>query len=549
MKQLQKGNELYSINPFLPCYEYIPDGEPRIFGDRVYVYGSHDLVDQKNYCAGDYVTWSAPLDNLANWRFEGVIYRRTQDPYVKKILDKGKGNMMNSHFFAPDVIEIEGKYYMYYGIGLAKCGFGVAVSDSPVGPFEYIGRVRYPESEKPAGWKDGKDGIDDGDFAFGYGKNVLAAMGHYPYDPAVLYDNGHLYLYYGLSYCRMVELDMTDKRTVLQNPQTGRYESEVLVPGTISPFGKAKKLAASDGMGMVNAPSIRKYDDIYYLVYYASGKPGCEAMCYATAKSPFGPFVYGGILVSDGNAKRNGNAEVPFYAGNVHGGMLHVNDKWYTIFHRHTGIGLCGRQGCVAQLTRREDGGFEHAEHNSQGFRHDPLPAYYEWPAYMSCYLTDKNGKTKRKSNSPIIYQTEYPEGPIDDHSGKNVLQVVGNTTDGSVAGYRYFDFGEISKESMDVLIRMKSESKGYVDIYADAPGIGKCGVGGECGIGEFLGRVEIADENKEWRMFTGKLKPLTGKHAIYFVFHCDGKILGEFSWFGFGEGMSKNKTGNRAIS
>lgn len=59
--------------------------------------------------------------------------------------------MMNSNMFAPDVIEIEGKYYMYYGVGLSRSGFGVAVSDSPVGPFEYIGRVRYPESEKKEG--------------------------------------------------------------------------------------------------------------------------------------------------------------------------------------------------------------------------------------------------------------------------------------------------------------------------------------------------------------------------------------------------------------
>ena len=29
-------------NPYLPQWEYIPDGEPRVFGDRVYVYGSHD---------------------------------------------------------------------------------------------------------------------------------------------------------------------------------------------------------------------------------------------------------------------------------------------------------------------------------------------------------------------------------------------------------------------------------------------------------------------------------------------------------------------------
>ena len=31
-------------NPYLPSWEYIPDGEPRVFGDRIYIYGSHDTA-------------------------------------------------------------------------------------------------------------------------------------------------------------------------------------------------------------------------------------------------------------------------------------------------------------------------------------------------------------------------------------------------------------------------------------------------------------------------------------------------------------------------
>ncbi len=31
------------FNPFFPLNEYIPDGEPHVFGDRVYLYGSHDM--------------------------------------------------------------------------------------------------------------------------------------------------------------------------------------------------------------------------------------------------------------------------------------------------------------------------------------------------------------------------------------------------------------------------------------------------------------------------------------------------------------------------
>ena len=49
------------INPYLPNWEYVPDGEPHVFGDRVYVYGSHDFFGGDVYCMGDYVGWSAPV--------------------------------------------------------------------------------------------------------------------------------------------------------------------------------------------------------------------------------------------------------------------------------------------------------------------------------------------------------------------------------------------------------------------------------------------------------------------------------------------------------
>ena len=44
-----------AFNPYLPSWEYIPDGEPYVFGDRVYVYGSHDYFNGYVFCMGDYV--------------------------------------------------------------------------------------------------------------------------------------------------------------------------------------------------------------------------------------------------------------------------------------------------------------------------------------------------------------------------------------------------------------------------------------------------------------------------------------------------------------
>jgi len=69
------------FNPFLPLNEYIPDGEPHVFGDRIYLFGSHDRAGGTVYCQmEDYVGYSAPLDDLSDWRCEGVIFKSVQDP-------------------------------------------------------------------------------------------------------------------------------------------------------------------------------------------------------------------------------------------------------------------------------------------------------------------------------------------------------------------------------------------------------------------------------------------------------------------------------------
>ena len=72
-----------AFNPYLPSWEYIPDAEPHVFGDRLYVYGSHDRFDGPLFCMNDYVCWSAPIDDLSQWRFEGTIYKKDQDPHNK----------------------------------------------------------------------------------------------------------------------------------------------------------------------------------------------------------------------------------------------------------------------------------------------------------------------------------------------------------------------------------------------------------------------------------------------------------------------------------
>lgn len=128
-----------ALNPFLPSYEYIPDGEPYVFGDRLYLYGSHDRFNGKLFCLNDYVCWSAPVNDLSDWRYEGVIYRKKNDPL----------NRFGLHqMFAPDVAKgVDGRYYLYYTLGFQSV-IGVAVCDTPAGNYTFYGYVGHANGDK-----------------------------------------------------------------------------------------------------------------------------------------------------------------------------------------------------------------------------------------------------------------------------------------------------------------------------------------------------------------------------------------------------------------
>ena len=66
-------------NPYLPSYEYVLDGEPRVFNDRLYVYGSHDRFNGTTYCMEPYTVWSCPIDDLSDWMCHGMIYDGKED--------------------------------------------------------------------------------------------------------------------------------------------------------------------------------------------------------------------------------------------------------------------------------------------------------------------------------------------------------------------------------------------------------------------------------------------------------------------------------------
>ena len=161
-------NLLQVTSPYLPGWEYTPDVEPYVFNDRVYIYGSHDKYNQEVYCENDYVTWSAPVTDLGNWRYEGVIYRKDQDPSNKDM----QGNLFASAVsMGPD-----GRYYLYYSLSNLS-HVAVAVCDRPDGQFEFYGYVHYSD-----GTKLGERPTDEHQF-----------------DPAVLLEGDKVYLYTGFN--------------------------------------------------------------------------------------------------------------------------------------------------------------------------------------------------------------------------------------------------------------------------------------------------------------------------------------------------------------
>lgn len=124
-------------NPYLPLWEHLPDGEPRVFEDpdqpgkfRAYIIGSHD-TNYTAYCGSDIRMWSAPVEDLSQWRDEGPIFTHYVD---------GQWDTM----FAPDLVEVKDKatgkktYYLYpHSRGWQRVPM-VCKGDRPNGPFTPI---------------------------------------------------------------------------------------------------------------------------------------------------------------------------------------------------------------------------------------------------------------------------------------------------------------------------------------------------------------------------------------------------------------------------
>lgn len=182
--------------------------------------------------------------DLVNWEKRGEILRGAWG--------------IDSHFWAPDIKEKDGKFYM---LVTASEHLGLAVSDSPLGPFEPQNGFLFDHTI------DGHIFFDGDDMYIYY----------------VSWRDGHTYGIYG---CKMlpdrITPDLsTEKLLLVHEHDYERHQA-----------------------GVVEAPYMLKKDGVYYLTYSACHyESPLYCVCYATSDSPLGDFVkYEGnpILVGDG---------------------------------------------------------------------------------------------------------------------------------------------------------------------------------------------------------------------------------------------------------
>ena len=467
------------VNPFLPLDKYIPDGEPHVFEGRVYLYGSHDREGGHTFCMEDYEVFSAAVEDLTQWRSEGVIYRAEQDPLYGKF----------PYMYAPDCVRgNDGRYYLYYcmsgeyGQGGYHNPISVAVCDEPAGKFEYLGQVH---------WKDGQ------------------VMRRYVcFDPAVMNDDGVIRLYYGTQYGYEEEPDfLASGRLQDEVEMFGRSAEEILAypdsingaimltleddmltvreePRHIIPY--RVKETDFEGHPFFEASSMRKVGAKYYFIYSSWQN---HELCYAVSDFPDKEFRFGGTIVSNGDVgawriavdagaagaaevggaagdaaeasaagvedggvtgiardagaagaaerpafrvERRGERECLNMTGTTHGSILQINGQWYVFYHRLTHKSDYSRQACAERIEISEDGTIRQVEVTSCGLNGGPLAGDGCYPAVICCNLT--NGRMPHGCN--CIYKEEFPNV-----TNQGDERFIAEIEDGTLIGYKYWEF------------------------------------------------------------------------------------------------------------
>jgi hypothetical protein len=412
----------------LPLTEYIPDGEPHVFGDRVYLYGSHDAAGSDRFCVQDYTVWSAPVNDLSSWVCHGVTYKKSQDFRSQD----GRPKERYPDYYAPDCVRgNDGRYYLYYcAMGPNVHPFGpmsVAISDKPEGPFEYLGDIRNQD-----------------------GTPLLKYLTN---DPAVINDNGKIYLYYGWGfgfdfrskalgwYFRWIE-SLIFKRSVKEIKETKpsimncvcvELEADMItIKGEPKPVLDSKDTADKKSgfyqHPFFEAASIRRFNGLYYLVY-SSGVQ--NELAYATSIYPDRGYEFRGTIVSNSDLGLNRNKKKKNASGTIHGGIEKIGEQYYVFYHRCTHNTDFSRQACAEPIEIEEDGTIKQVEITSCGLNGLPLAGAGTYPAGICCHLY---GKVVPKLGNKHCAEHRR----VFESDGEVFIPDIDNTT---VIGYKYFDY------------------------------------------------------------------------------------------------------------
>ncbi|MGI4741589.1 MAG: family 43 glycosylhydrolase [Janthinobacterium lividum] len=260
----------HAQNPFI-TNQFTADPTARVFGDRVYVYPSHDIRATPGhgrmgwFVMEDYHVFSSA--NLTSWTDHGVIVTQNKVPWVKPD---------SYSMWAPDCIFRNGKYYFYFPstpkdtTGGKGFTIGVAVADKPTGPF-----VPQPTSIK------GVHGID----------------------PNVFIDkDGQAYLYWS----------------------QGNIYGAKLKENMLELASEPKTLGELPTKGLKEGPYLFERKGIYYLTYpHVENKT--ERLEYATSASPLGPFTVKGVIMD----------ESPTGCWTNHHSLLQFKNQWYLFYHHN----------------------------------------------------------------------------------------------------------------------------------------------------------------------------------------------------------------------
>lgn len=507
-----------AANPYLPLWEYIPDGEPHLFDDpdrpgekRVYIYGSHDSR-VTDFCGREFVTWSAPADSLDRWRYDGVIFSVTTDRDGNTLNEDGLGDIL----YAPDVAVVTGDdgrkmYYLFPNDQHEGRQGLIARSRRPDGPFEVCN------------WSAADPKLTDGVMRF---------------DPAVLVDDdGRVYGYWGFEESFMCELDPATMATV--KPGTGMKVRAV--PGFSQ--GAPERF--------FEASSIRKIDDKYVLVYSRSTADGDfglgssnYTLAYAYSDAPLGPWTFGGTII-DGRGRRTLADGTTIHTahpnGNTHGGLCRLGNQWYIFYHRQCGLDEFSRQAMVAPVEVTVEPGpggkvtISEAEYTSEGFEIKGLNPLATYPAGIACHYTGpvpskEIGWPWKEFSGSYIGPGRYAGDPATASDSVNLyINPVVNNTDGSVIGYKYFNFdlldGGNPAEFVMELLPLGVDGRIEIlagDIYGEPVSLGVIDLtaGEGRAPGEEVGRIididKVASEAVTKRVRLANTDRLHGKMPLY---------------------------------